>query len=191
MVNKQPLFLVAFLFPLSLLAQNVGIGTETPEAKLDVIGPVKITDGTQGTGKVLTSGANGQATWVNPPAPSFFMFNTGTTIVNGQYLSPEPTYVFLQAAVVIPVDCVLSYIVFSDKGQLVQGYRTATVYRQTASQTAPSSTVLSVIIPPGLNFNTQINPIIVNRGDLISVRITYSGTGTSLPSGGSVALAYK
>jgi hypothetical protein len=44
---------------------NVGIGTLMPTSKLDVIGKVKITDGTQGTGKVLVSDANGQASWQN------------------------------------------------------------------------------------------------------------------------------
>lgn len=44
-------------------AQNVGIGTTTPTEKLDVNGSVKITDGTQGNGKVLTSDANGKAEW--------------------------------------------------------------------------------------------------------------------------------
>lgn len=42
---------------------NVGIGTTTPTAKLHVNGSVKITDGTQGEGKVLTSDAAGKATW--------------------------------------------------------------------------------------------------------------------------------
>jgi hypothetical protein len=45
---------------------NVGIGTPTPVAKLDVIGNIKISDGTQGTGKVLTSDANGLASWQTP-----------------------------------------------------------------------------------------------------------------------------
>ena len=45
---------------------NVGIGTFAPTAKLDVAGHVKITDGTEGTGKVLTSDANGQAGWADP-----------------------------------------------------------------------------------------------------------------------------
>ncbi len=48
---------------------NVGIGTTTPSAKLDVIGAVKITDGTQGANKVLTSDANGLAVWQAPAAP--------------------------------------------------------------------------------------------------------------------------
>lgn len=42
---------------------NVGIGVENPTKKLEVAGSVKITDGTQGAGKVLTSDANGNATW--------------------------------------------------------------------------------------------------------------------------------
>ena len=42
---------------------KVGIGTASPEATLDVAGNVKIADGTQGEGKVLTSDANGMASW--------------------------------------------------------------------------------------------------------------------------------
>jgi hypothetical protein len=42
---------------------NVGIGTATPGAKLDVGGQVKIADGTQGAGKILTSDASGLASW--------------------------------------------------------------------------------------------------------------------------------
>ncbi|MFN8155082.1 MAG: tail fiber domain-containing protein [Bacteroidia bacterium] len=55
-------------FPFYILRSsgNVGIGTTTPTAKLEVAGTVKITDGTQGSGKVLTSDANGLATWTTP-----------------------------------------------------------------------------------------------------------------------------
>jgi hypothetical protein len=45
---------------------NVGIGTQTPTNKLEVIGSVKIVDGTQGAGKVLTSDGTGKATWQTP-----------------------------------------------------------------------------------------------------------------------------
>ena len=49
---------------------KVGIGTYKPGAKLEInngttAGAVKIVDGTQGAGKVLTSDANGLATWKN------------------------------------------------------------------------------------------------------------------------------
>ena len=42
---------------------NVGINQVNPTARLDVNGNVKITDGTQGAGKVLTSDAAGVASW--------------------------------------------------------------------------------------------------------------------------------
>jgi len=42
---------------------NVGIGTSAPTAKLEVNGTFRITDGTQGAGKVLTSDATGLASW--------------------------------------------------------------------------------------------------------------------------------
>lgn len=44
-------------------AGNFGIGTNNPMAKLDVAGTIKIADGTQGTGKILTSDINGNAVW--------------------------------------------------------------------------------------------------------------------------------
>lgn len=45
---------------------NVGIGTTNPGAKLEVAGQIKITGGTPGAGKVLTSDASGLASWSNP-----------------------------------------------------------------------------------------------------------------------------
>ena len=42
---------------------NVGIGDSAPGEKLSIAGSVKIVDGTQGKGKVLTSNANGVASW--------------------------------------------------------------------------------------------------------------------------------
>ena len=44
-------------------AGKVGIGTASPGARLEVAGQVKITGGTPGSGKVLTSDADGLATW--------------------------------------------------------------------------------------------------------------------------------
>lgn len=43
---------------------NVGIGTPSPTEKLDIAGKIKITDGTEGMGKVLVSDAVGVASWV-------------------------------------------------------------------------------------------------------------------------------
>ncbi|MCQ4156158.1 hypothetical protein PG294_11200 [Riemerella anatipestifer] len=46
-------------------AGNIGIGTDAPTTKLDVAGGLRIADGTQGAGKVLTSDAEGKATWTS------------------------------------------------------------------------------------------------------------------------------
>lgn len=44
---------------------NVGIGTSAPDAKLHVVGAMKLVDGTQADGYVLTSDADGNASWSN------------------------------------------------------------------------------------------------------------------------------
>ncbi|RLD20319.1 MAG: hypothetical protein DRI69_06530 [Bacteroidetes bacterium] len=48
---------------MALLGGNVGIGTVSPSTKLEIEGQVKITGGGPGDGKVLTSDANGLASW--------------------------------------------------------------------------------------------------------------------------------
>ncbi len=53
---------------------NVGIGIVAPVAKLDVLGTIKIKDGTQGLNKVLTSDANGLASWQAAQSPAGFKF---------------------------------------------------------------------------------------------------------------------
>ncbi len=45
---------------------KIGIGTNTPDERLHVVGSVKIVDGNQGAGKVLVSDATGKAIWQNP-----------------------------------------------------------------------------------------------------------------------------
>ena len=58
----------------AMAAGNVGVGTVTPSAALHVNGTFKISDGTQGLGKVLTSDATGLTTW-----SSSAYFASGTT----------------------------------------------------------------------------------------------------------------
>lgn len=57
---------------------KVGIGTNTPDERLHVAGSIKIVDGTQGAGKVLTSDANGKASWSAVSAKSY-----GSAYYNG------------------------------------------------------------------------------------------------------------
>ncbi|WP_264549785.1 hypothetical protein [Flavobacterium sp. N2820] len=47
---------------------RVGIGTNTPDERLHINGSIKIVDGTQAAGRILTSDATGRASWVSPSA---------------------------------------------------------------------------------------------------------------------------
>jgi subtilisin-like proprotein convertase family protein len=70
-------------------SSNIGIGTKTPTANLDVAGTVKIVDGTQGANKVLTSDAAGNATWANAAYGNTerFYFRLSSSVGNPNTLS--------------------------------------------------------------------------------------------------------
>jgi hypothetical protein len=67
---------------------NIGIGTTTPSAKLDVAGTFKIADGTQGAGKVLTSDASGNATWQAAPVSTGSFTNMQVFSASGSFTVP-------------------------------------------------------------------------------------------------------
>lgn len=69
---------------------NLGIGTPTPGTRLEVVGQVKIVDGTQAAGRVLTSDANGAASWMavrrdfRPYGAATYLWDgTARTAING------------------------------------------------------------------------------------------------------------
>ena len=73
---------------------NVGIGNTVPGAKLEVTGQVKITGGTPGAGKVLTSDAAGLATWTTPvsaPVTSVFGRTGAVVAASGDYSVAQVT----------------------------------------------------------------------------------------------------
>jgi hypothetical protein len=68
---------------------NVGIGTASPGARLEVAGQVKITGGSPSAGKVLTSDANGLASWQTPATGGDNLGNhiaTQWLNMNGNYI---------------------------------------------------------------------------------------------------------
>jgi len=71
---------------------NVGIGTSSPSATLDVEGALQILDGNQGSGKVLTSDATGNATWQTPTVYDQAAFTTTSNVTRnepGNYSSDD------------------------------------------------------------------------------------------------------
>ncbi|WP_130734126.1 hypothetical protein [Flavobacterium sp. J27] len=63
----------------------VGLNTNNPLARLDVKGNIRIEDGNQGAGKVLTSDANGIATWTTPSVGPV----TSADIVDGTIVNAD------------------------------------------------------------------------------------------------------
>lgn len=65
---------------------NVGIGNNNPTLSLDILGTLRLEDGTQGAGKILTSNANGSIKWENSSALGFSGWsltgNAGMTATN-------------------------------------------------------------------------------------------------------------
>jgi hypothetical protein len=68
-MNYLPKFIDSYVVGNSAIYDwggNVGIGTTSPTAKLEVAGQVKITGGSPAAGNVLTSDSSGLATWQTP-----------------------------------------------------------------------------------------------------------------------------
>lgn len=74
---------------------NVGIGTGAPLAKLDVAGNIKIADGTQGAGKVLTSDASGLASWKTPTISNVLVTDTRSVVTGPQTGNRQVRFDFL------------------------------------------------------------------------------------------------
>lgn len=93
---------------------DVGIGTPTPSAALDVMGPVQIEDGTQGDGEVLTSDANGNATWevnrssrtVHTPDPTG---GCGTSYAPGASIFSQNITMANAGEVIVSADLIRNY----------------------------------------------------------------------------------
>ncbi|MCP4091461.1 MAG: hypothetical protein GY746_16985, partial [Gammaproteobacteria bacterium] len=51
-------------------AGNVGIGTSAPDTTLHIVGNIKMEDGNEAAGRLLTSDANGLMTWTDPASIS-------------------------------------------------------------------------------------------------------------------------
>ena len=105
---------------------NVGIGTTQPVAKLDIIGNIKIADGTQGVGKVLTSDSNGLASWGTVSgAGTVTQIATGVGLIGGPITSAGT--ISLSNTTVTPGSYTRANIVVDAQGRLVDATSAAAV----------------------------------------------------------------
>jgi hypothetical protein len=86
-------------FTYDAINSNVGINNNSPSQKLDIVGKIKITDGSQGVDKVLKSDANGVGTWVTSTATK--SAQVGVFSGAGATLS-STTYVYTGAYIDLP-----------------------------------------------------------------------------------------
>ena len=92
---------------------NVGINTPNPTEKLEINGSIKITDGTQGVGKVLVSDAIGKGSWKDMTpiivldgvnSTSVTIASGSTVIVSNSVVVTEPGLYYLSGNLPINFD---------------------------------------------------------------------------------------
>lgn len=86
---------------------NVGIGSPNPSQKLDIAGKIKITDGTEGIGKVLVSDATGVGSWVTTnsikSAVSGVFAGGGSSFGNGTPTGTQSAMAYCDTYIDLPV----------------------------------------------------------------------------------------
>ena len=106
---------------------SVGIGTATPQAKLDIAGNIKIADGTQGAGKVLTSDANGLASWQTPAGGSSFDYKVAYTKTSNMDLTGSDTFIYTDL-ILIDTNIIATGITHCYPMLQVQNYTSIALY---------------------------------------------------------------
>lgn len=71
---------------------KIGIGTNTPDERLHVVGGFKLVDGTQSNGYVLSSDANGKTSWINPATLNYGWRVTGNTATSTDYIGTNNAF---------------------------------------------------------------------------------------------------
>ncbi|HRH33521.1 MAG TPA: tail fiber domain-containing protein [Catalimonadaceae bacterium] len=136
---------------------NVGIGTSSPSEKLHVVGSIRMVDGNEGVGKVLTSDANGKAIWQSPApvAPT----GPASGDLSGTY--PNPAVAKIQGTAVSATT--------PTTGQVL-AFNGTTALWQNPAPVAPTGTA------SGDLSGTYPNPAVAKiQGTLVSTTVPISG----------------
>jgi hypothetical protein len=160
---------------------NVGIGTTTPNAKLEVDGSsgstLRVVDGNQATGRVLTSDSAGQASW-QTPATIFIVASSGS-LGNGTYYNFPSSINTVSATesarqLVVPRAGVVKNFYLNTSS--VQGNNTFVItVRKNGAPTA-----VTVTIPTSGavgTYSDTTHSVSFAAGDLLSIEYTNNATG--------------
>jgi len=151
---------------------NVGIGTPAPGARLEVAGAVKIVDGTQAAGKVLTSDVNGLASWQPAGAGSAWSLTGNSGTVDGTN--------FIGTADNVP----LSFRVNNEKAGRISKASKNTYFGYLAGANESTGTMNVAIGDAALNLNgAGDNNTAVGQGAL------FAGSGSNNSAVGQGALS--
>lgn len=153
---------------------NVGIGTPTPTAKLEVNGQLKMTGGNPAAGKVLTSDANGLASWQLPSSGG--VSNWQTNALKSSLLQNKDTHT---QVLISPEPG--SIAVLDNTALTVAGQNANTIASFITNNTTNNSKAVKIEIQgTATEFTDPIALDIRNRPYLdsgIGVKINAGGTG--------------
>ncbi|PXW13600.1 MULTISPECIES: hypothetical protein [Chryseobacterium] len=162
---------------------NMGIGTISPSAKIHIIsdqtyGAFQMQDGSQGTGRLLSSDENGKGTWINNPLTPI-KFSTYIGDAQTPYDVPSDTY--LNTYIDLPKGRWIIYI-----GQLFLSNQTSAANNTWIRMTLSSSSTSNV--ESGFNFLSSklvsgwltVNSAANNRYTFLSGTIPVEINGSSV-----------
>lgn len=157
---------------------NIGINTQSPTAKLHLVGDLRIEDGTQGDGYVLTSDANGNASWQNPSNNLMgTQGNPYTELYVNDFIKIGTNSLYLASA-----NAGVDNNIYTDNGDLtIQGNEgQGTIYNTIIN---PTSGKVAVGIT-GTQAKMQVHPHNLEQVESV-LRVTYNGT---LPAFGTPSI---
>ena len=162
---------------------NIGIGTTTPTATLQVNGTTRLLDGTQAADKVLTSDAAGNASWQNSIRNTAFSayastsqtifnnlnqqvlftsedFDSGNNFASSQYVAPTAgVYQFHATVTWAPLNS------FTFGNGIIMLYKNGTLYRSKYMGLLTSPIINSLSIDLTMNLNAS---------DVITIYVNHS-----------------